>query len=96
MGDHGYENIDGDGVTFVKEVTGQGGKKSKIIIGLHADDGIVFISDPELYEQLIKELKEEFELSSCGILEYYLGCKITQDLIAGTVTLLQEQYRKMC
>ena len=43
-------------------------------------------------EQLITGLKSDFELSSYGKLEYYLGCKIVQDDQAGTVMLSQEQY----
>ena len=93
-GKHGYKNIDGDGVTFIKEAKKSNGRVSKIIIGLHVDDGIICTDDTEMYDRLVGELEEDFVLSSHGKLEYYLGWKIEQDLQAGTVILTQEQYTK--
>jgi hypothetical protein len=43
MHNHEYDNIDGDGVTFVKNDTRPGGGSSRIIIGLHVDDSVVMV-----------------------------------------------------
>ena len=83
MTEHGYENIDGNGVTFVNTRRQQ---------SLHVDDGIVCTNDDGMYEQLIAELMATYELGSFGEMEYYLGCKVIQDRKAGIVTLTQGQY----
>ena len=94
MHKHGYTNIDGDCVTFSKIKRRADGADSRIIIGMHVDDGIVCTNDEGLYEELIADLQKEFTLSSHGPLEWYLGCKVVQDLERGTVTLTQEKYAK--
>jgi len=94
MARHGYTNVDGDCVTFMKSVHRDNGTKSRIIIGMHVDDGIVATDDERMYEQLITELQEDFKLSSHGQLEWYLGCKIEQDLVNGTVTISQGKYAR--
>jgi hypothetical protein len=65
---------------------------SRIIIGMHVDDGIVCTNVEKLYDELIEHLQKEFLLSSYGRLEWYLGCKVVQDLEQGTVKLTQEKY----
>ena len=67
---------------------------SHIIIGMHVDDKIVCTNNKGLYEELSADLQKEFTLSSQGPLEWYLGCKVVQDLERGTVTLTQEKYAK--
>jgi hypothetical protein len=94
MARHGYSNVDGDCVTFMKSVRKEDGTSSKIIIGMHVDDGIVATNDVKMYDQLIAELQEDFKLSSYGKLEWYLGCKIEQDLDKGTVTITQGKYAR--
>ena len=68
---HGYKNVDGDGVTFVKSKNHSNGRSSGTIIGLHVDDGNVCTNDDSMYEQLISELTEDYELRSYGKLELY-------------------------
>ena len=92
MKDHGFTNVDGDGVTFVKIENQRSGSSSKLIVGMHVDDGIVCASSKEVYEKFIVELQRDFVLSSHGKLEWYLGCKIIQDMEKGTVTINQEKY----
>ena len=94
MARHGYTNVDGDCVTFMKNARKEDGTPSKIIIGMHVDDGIVATNDEKMYDQLIAELQEDFKLSSYGKLEWYLGCKIEQDLGKGTVTITQGKYAR--
>ena len=89
---HGYTNINGDCVTFSKIKVRDDGTVSRIIIGMHVDDGIVCTNDEKLYDELIEDLQKEFLLSSYGPLEWYLGCKVVQDLEQGTVKLTQEKY----
>ncbi len=68
------------------------GSINKLIVGMHVDDGIVCASGEEIYEKFIVELQGDFVLSSHGKLEWYLGCKIIQDMARGTVTINQEKY----
>ena len=89
---HGFNNVDGDGVTFVKFENQRNGSISKLIIGMYVDDGIVCASNKEVYEKFIAELQKDFVLSSHGKLEWYLGYKIIEDMKKGTVTINQEKY----
>lgn len=41
MKDHGFSNVDGDGVTFIKIENQRDGTIDKLIVGMHLDDGIV-------------------------------------------------------
>jgi hypothetical protein len=56
MKDHGFTNVDGDGVTFVKIENQRNGSSNKLIVGMHVDDGIVCASSKEIYEKFIVEL----------------------------------------
>ena len=42
--------------------------------------------------KFIAELQRGFILSSQGELDWYLGCKIIQDMEKGTITINQEKY----
>ncbi len=53
-------------------------------------DRTICASNKEIYEKFIAELQKDFVLSSHGKLEWYLGCKIIQDMKKGTVTINQE------
>jgi len=55
-------------------------------------DRIICANNKEIYEKFIAELQKDFVLSSHGKLEWYLGCKIIQDMEKGTVTINQEKY----
>ncbi len=48
-------------------------------------------SNEEMYEKFIVELQRDFVLSTHGKLEWYLGCKIIQDMENGTVSINQEK-----
>ncbi len=41
MKEHGFNNVDGGGVTFVKIDNQRNGSTSKLIIAIHVNDGIV-------------------------------------------------------
>ena len=45
-----------------------------------------------MYKQFIDELQADFDLSDCGKLQWFLGCKVEHDIQAGTVRLSQEKY----
>ena len=53
----------------MKSVHKDDGTRSRIIIGMHVDHGIVTADNESMYEQLITELQEDFKLSSYGKLE---------------------------
>jgi len=42
-------------------------------------------NDDEMYQQFLQELGADFELSASGKLEWFLGCKVEQNLKEGTV-----------
>ena len=92
MAASGFENLDTDGVTFKKETTKLDGTISKILLTIHVDDAIVATNDYEYYQQFINELGTSFELSASGKLTWFLGCKVEQDLVKGTVRMSQEKY----
>eukprot|EP00961_Rhodomonas_salina_P158191 2129584-Rhodomonas_salina.3 len=66
--------------------------ESVILLTLFVDDGLCATNDTEMYEQFVKDLGEQFELGEAGLLNWYLGVSIKQDLQAGTTTLSQKQY----
>ena len=70
MARHGYTNVDGDCVTFIKSVHRDNGTKSRIIIGMHVDDGIVATNDERMYEQLITELQEAELARTAGMVSW--------------------------
>jgi hypothetical protein len=92
---HGFSNVDGDGVTFIKIENQRDGTIDKLIVGMHVDDGIVCASSKEVYEKLVADLQKDFVLRLHGELRGYLGCKIVQDLLKGTVTINQERMLMM-
>jgi len=90
--EHGFENLDTDGVTFKKETTKQDGTVSKLLLMIHVDDAIVATNDEECHQKFMDELGISFELSASGKLTWFLGCKVEQDLIKGTARMSQEKY----
>ena len=86
-----FYNLDGDGVTFLKEQT-INGKKCKLLLTVHVDDGLAACNDEGMYKTFIDDLQKDFDLSDCGRLQWFLGCKVEQDLAEGTVRLSQEKY----
>jgi len=89
---HGFENLDTDDVTFKKETTKLDGTVSKILLTIHVNDAIVATNDDEYYQKFMDELGTSFELSASGKLTWFLGCKVEQDLVKGTVCMSQEKY----
>jgi hypothetical protein len=88
---HQFYNLDGDGATFMKEET-VNGKKCKLLLTIHVDDGLAACNDEDMYKKFIGELQKDFDLSDCGKLQWFLGCKVEQNLAEGTVRLSQEKY----
>ena len=90
--EHGFHNVDGDGVTFMKERSNADGSKSKIMLALWVDDAICATNDEVMYQEFLSELKQEYDLSDSGKLKWFLGCRVIQDLEQGTVRLVQDKY----
>ena len=90
--DYGFENLDEDGVTFIKRQRDQHGTESKIVLSMHVDDGLAASNDPVMYAAFLDALCKDFELSDCGELSWLLGCKVEQDRQTVTVRLTQEKY----
>jgi hypothetical protein len=90
--DYGFTNIDGDGVTYVKTTRNDSGNDSKILLSIHVDDGIAASNDEKMYKEFIAAMSKDFDLSDSGELKWFLGCRVEQDKVNGTVRLTQEQY----
>jgi len=90
--DHGFENLDSDGVTFKKEKKNKNGTTSKILLTIHVDDAIVATNDDDMYQRFLQELGTKFEVSASSKLTWFLGCKVEQYLMKGTVRLTPEKY----
>ena len=86
-----FYNLDGDGVTFIKEEN-RNGKLCKLLLTVHVDDGLAACNDENMYKQFIDELQQDFDLSDFEKLQWFLGCQVEQDIQAGTVRLSQEKY----
>ena len=63
-----FYNLDGDGVTFLKEQT-INGKKCKLLLTVHVDDGLTVCNDEDMYKKFIDDLQQDFDLSDCGRLQ---------------------------
>ena len=68
------------------------GKEKTIILTIHVDDGCAACDDEDMYKEFLDEMREDFDLSDSGKLEWFLGCKVEQDLVKGTVRISQEKY----
>ena len=90
--DHGFENLDSDGVTFKKEKKNKNRTTSKILLTIHVDNAIMETNDNNMYQRFLQELGTEFELSASRKLTWFLGCKVEQYLMKGTVRLTPEKY----
>ena len=87
---YGFENIDSDGVTWVKTDTNGSGSSSKLLLTVHVDDGLAACNDHEMYKTFLDALSKDFDLSDSGELTWLLGCKVEQS--PGRVRLHQEKY----
>jgi len=76
----------------MKEVKKADGTTSKIILTIHVDDAIVATNDDQFYTEYLTKLGRDFELSVNGKLNWFLGCKVEQDLKNGTVRMSHEKY----
>ncbi|KAK4700455.1 hypothetical protein P7C70_g5791, partial [Phenoliferia sp. Uapishka_3] len=73
--DHGVYHIQKDGGT--------------LILAIHVDNGLVASSSPSLSKALEAFLQSKFDVDSFVAASIFLGLRITQDLLAGTVTVDQ-------
>jgi len=90
--EHGFENLNTDGVTFKTETTKLEGTVSKILLTIHVDDVILATNDDEYYHTFRDELGTTFELRASDKLTWFFGCKVERDLVKGTVRMSQEKY----
>jgi len=86
---YGFTPIGADRVTFQYQKG-----KDIIILSLYVDDGLAATNNDTLYAKFLEDLGNEFELSACGELTWYLGVKVTQNLVDGTTFIGQQQYVK--
>jgi len=64
--DHGFQDLDTDGVTYIKEVKKADGTMSKIILTIHVDDATAATNDDQFYTVFLTDLGKDFELSDSG------------------------------
>ena len=63
-----------------------------MLLTIHVDNAIVATNDNGYYQNFMDELGTSFELGARGKLTWFLGCKVEQDLVKGTVHMSQEKY----
>ena len=78
LANYGFENIDSDGVTWVKTDTNGSGSSNKLLLTVHVDDGLAACNDHEMYKTFLDALRKDFDLSDSGELTWLLGCKVEQ------------------
>jgi len=66
--------------------------KARVILGVYVDDLIVTGSDPSEIATFKKQMTSEFEMSDLGLLSYYLGIEVKQEV--DCVTIRQTGYAK--
>jgi len=79
-------------MTFKKGTTKADGTMSTLLLSIHVDDAIVATNNDKYYDTQKDELGQSLELSASCKLTWFLGCKLEQDLIKGTVHMSQEKY----
>jgi hypothetical protein len=70
----------------------RGAGKTAIILGVYVDDLIVTGSEKKEVEIFKKQMTEEFEMSDLGLMSFYLGIEVDQqiDFMTETIRLCQE------
>ena len=61
-------------------------------IGLYTDNALHLESDDGVYRDIMDRLQAKYEWEEEGELDLHLGCRVIQDLDAGTVKFMQEGY----
>ena len=61
-------------------------------IGLYTDNALHLESDDGVYRDIMDRLRSKYEWEEEGELDLHLGCRVIQDLEAGTVKFMQEGY----
>eukprot|EP00961_Rhodomonas_salina_P038826 521860-Rhodomonas_salina.1 len=85
--EYGFKAVGSDGVTYSLRLG-----KSVILLTLFVDNGLCTTNDHALYCQFVQDLSEKFELGEAGLLKWYLGVAIKQDIQSRTTELTQPQY----
>ena len=78
--------------TLFKLTRTTGGKTSTLLVSLYVDDGACCTNDEALYQEFLTALKDKYDLSDSGDLDWHLGIKFTQDPDNGTISLDQTAY----
>ena len=61
-------------------------------IGLYTDNALHLESDDGVYRDIMDRLRSKYAWEEEGELDLHLGCRVIQDLEAGTVKFMQEGY----
>ena len=67
--------------------------RNAVILGVYVDDLIVTGSDPAEIMKFKTEMTTQFEMSDLGLLSFYLGIEVDQQL--DFITIKQSSYAKM-
>ena len=85
----GFQRLDADFGIYRRRTN-----TSLVIIALYVDDIIILADSIETMTIVKKTLSEEFEMTDCGELHYFLGIQVQRDRPSRTITLSQEHYVK--
>ena len=61
-------------------------------LGLYTDNALHLESDDSVYRDIMDRLQAKYEWEEEGDLDLHLGCRVIQDMEAGTVKFMQEGY----
>ena len=61
-------------------------------LGLYTDNALHLESDDGVYRDIMDRLQAKYEWEEEGELDLHLGCRVIQDMEAGTVQFMQEGY----
>ena len=65
-----------------------------IFVTLYVDDLVLASSDNKLLESTKQALRDWFDMTDLGYLEYFLGIEIDQDRSVGSVSMRQTKFVK--
>lgn len=83
----GFETLNVDKCVYMKATM-----ESVLIIVVYVDDLIVATDNDEAFDQLKRDLGDEFKIKDLGILHYCIGIEFQQDPATKSVMMSQQKY----
>jgi len=84
----GFKRSENDATLYVRRLLDGG----SLIVSLYVDDLLVTSNNQQEVQQLMEEMKNQFEMSSLGEMNYFLGLEVHQS--ESGIFLYQEKYAR--